>query len=323
MNRIDLHNASALALAIAGSLLGAISVRRGTEVRLEQVAPRSVAIQEVTLADGQRGVRDASGAIAPLRRYRRIASASLVADNVLWELCEPERLVAVTLRSKHSLHFGYRHRTRPGIDSPADLETILALHPDLLFINRFGDPRYSAELRARGIVVFDLGEMLGLESLLPSIAVIGKLVGAEQRAAALSSALLQRLSAVTADVPQSARPRGLYLSAYGKQLYGGGAATSYHDVLVYGGLIDVAGRRYRGWPALDPEQVLSMDPDVLVTKQGMAKDLCRAPGLELLRPCRGQGRIAELDSELADDPSLPILDLAESLRAQIHGRRRR
>jgi iron complex transport system substrate-binding protein len=163
--------------------------------------------------------------------------------------------------------------------------------------------------------------MHGLESLLPSIQVIGRLVDAGPRASALAERLMQRLLAVAADVPQSARPRGLYLAAYGTQLYGGGAGTSYHDVLVFGGLIDAAAERYRGWPALDAEQVLGMDPEVLVTKQGMAQQLCRAPGLALLRPCRGQGRIAELDPDLADVPSLPILDLAEALRAQIHGRR--
>jgi iron complex transport system substrate-binding protein len=288
---------------------------------VEQVAPRSLPLSEVKLASRARGVRDAAGTVAPLVRYERIASASLVADEVLWELCEPERLVAVTQQSKHSSHFGYRHRARAGIESPADLEPILALHPDLLLINRFGDPRYSAQLRARGIVVFDLGEMLGLESLLPTIRVLGKLVGADARADALAERLLDRLGAVASDVPQSARPRALFLSTYGKQLYGGGAGTSYHDVLAYAGLVDLAQGRYRGWPALDAEQILSMDPDVLVTKQGMAQNLCHAPGLELLRPCQGHGRIAELDADFADNPGLPILDLAESLREQIHGRR--
>ena len=43
------------------------------------------------------------------KRYARIASASLVADEVLWELIEPERLVGVTQQSKPVAHFGHRH----------------------------------------------------------------------------------------------------------------------------------------------------------------------------------------------------------------------
>ncbi len=321
MTRVDLHNGVAVLLALSASLLGAAGARREPQVRVEQIEPRAAKVAEVVLPGGGRGIRDASSAIAPLRRYRRIASASLVADSVLWELCAPERIVAVSRYSKDNPLLGYRYRGRAGIDSPADLEPILSLHPDLLLINHFGDPRYAARLRAQGVVVFDLGEMGGLDTLLPTIGVIGVLVGEPQRAAALATHFVQRLKAVASDVPRAARPRGLYLALYGKQLFGGARGTSYHDVLHYAGLIDAA-ERYHGWPALDAEQVLSLDPDVLVTRRGMAQSICNAPGLSQLRPCHGQGRIAELDPDLADDPGLPMLELAESLRAQIHGPRR-
>jgi iron complex transport system substrate-binding protein len=317
VTRVDELNAGALAAALVASVLGA-GPAGGTHVRVEQVAPRASAIAEARMPDGSRGVRDASGTVAPLRRYQRIASASLIADHVLWELCEPERLIAVSDRSKQSPTFAYRHAARAGISSPAELEPILALHPDLLLINHFGDPRYTARLRQRGIVVFDLGEMEGLGSLLPSIAVIGKLIGHEARARTLADRFAERMRAVAADVPGAQRPRGLYLSAYGKQLYGGALGTSYHDVLQAAGLIDVAAERYRGWPTFDAEQVLALDPDVLVTKQGMSATLCAFPGLGMLRACQGRARIVELDPELADDPGLPMLDAAQQLRAAVH-----
>ena len=238
---------------------------------------------------------------------------------MLWELIEPERLLGVTNQTKTSAHFGYRHAQRAGIDSPADLELILGLHPDLLFISHFGDPRYAAHLREHGIVVFDLGEMHGLSTLLPNMRVIGKLIGAEARADALARAFTHRLKAVASDVPESKRPRALYLSAYGKQLYGGALGTSYHDVITYAGAIDAAAPDYHGWPALGAEDVLRIDPEVIVTKRGMSRELCRFPGFELVRACQGKGRIVELDADLADDPGLPMLEAAESLHEQLHG----
>jgi iron complex transport system substrate-binding protein len=319
MTRLDAHNAVALIAALATSLLPAVPLRDRSAASVEQIAPRAEALTELALPGGARGIRDASSAIAPLRRYQRIASASLIADHVLWELCEPERVVAVTQGSKHDPRYGYRYQQRAGIESPADLEPILALHPDLLLVNHFADPRYAERLREHGIVVFDLGEMHGLSTLLPSIRVIGKLVGAEQRADELAQHFVQRLDAIARDVPTASRPRALYLAAYGKQLFGGAAGTSYHDVLTYAGLLDVAAPAYSGWPALDAEQVLSMDPEVVVTRKGMTQLLCNAPGLSRLRPCRGEGRFAELDPDLADDPGLPMLELAESLHAQVHG----
>jgi len=321
VTRLDAVNAGALCAALIASAFGAGPANGANRVRVEQVAPRSSAIAEVRMRDGSRGVRDASGTVAPLRTYRRIASASLIADHVLWELCEPERLVAISDRSKQSATFGYRHTGRAAISSPAELELILALNPDLLLINHFGDPRYTGRLRERGIVVFDLGEMHGVSSLLSSIEVIGKLLGRPERAQALARSFDERMRAVAADVPAARRPRGLYLSAYGKQLYGGSLGTSYHDVLEAAGVIDVAAERYRGWPTFDAEQVLALDPDVLITKQNMAGPLCAFPGLDQLRACRGRARVVELDAELADDPGLPMLDVAEQLRTAVHGPR--
>ena len=234
-------------------------------------------------------------------------------------LCEPERVVAVSTLSKASARLGYRHASHQGISSPAELEAILALKPDLLIINHFGDPRFAARLRAHGIVVFDLGEMHGLDTLLPNIRTIGALIGAEQRAGDLASTFERRMRAVAADVPSERRPGGLYVSAYGKQLYGGARGTSYHDVPEHAGLHDLAAARYEGWPALDPEQVLVLDPDVLVTKRGMARELCASPGLSALRACRGRARIVELEAELIDDPGLPMLDATEELHARVHG----
>jgi iron complex transport system substrate-binding protein len=318
--RLDLYNGVALVASMLASVLAAGGLHAPGQVRVEQVAPRARAIEAVVLPGGKRGIRDAAGEIAPLAQYRRIASASVIADHVLWELCEPERLIAVSQRTKESARFGYRHRERGAITSPADLELILALDPDLLFINHFGDPRYVARLREHGIAVFDLGEMRGVETLLPNIRVIGALLGVSERAEALAQAFERRLHAIAPGTAKGDRPRALYLSTYGKQLYGGAAHTSYDDVLRFAGLANVAAPLHRGWPALSPEQVLSLDPDVLVTKRAMGAELCGFPGLELLRPCRGQGRIVELDAELIDDPGLPILDAAEALHAQLGGR---
>jgi iron complex transport system substrate-binding protein len=319
MNRLDAWNLGALLAALVASVLGAGARDTAHSVRVEQVAPRSTPIAEVQLPGGGRGVRDASGTVAPLHAYQRIASASLIADHVLWELCAPERVVAVSDRTKASAAFAFRHTAQTGISSPAELEKIFALHPDLLFINHFGDPRYTARLRERGIVVFDLGEMEGLASLLPNIRVIGKLIGADTAARALADRFATRMRAVAADVPRARWPRGLYVSAYGKQLYGGTVGTSYHDVLTAAGVVDAAAERYRGWPTFDAEQVLALDPDVLITKHGMGKILCAFPGLGQLRACRGAARIVELDAELADDPGLPMLDVAEELRTAVHG----
>ena len=211
--KVDFYNGAALAAAVAASALAATGFTGSTEVRVEQVAPRAAAVQEVQLAGGGRAVRDASGVLVPLATYRRIASASVVADQVLFELCEPERLVAVTQQSHDNARLGYRHAGRAAIGSLSELESIFALAPDLLIVNHFGDPRYAARLREHGIAVFDLGEMHGVATLLPNIRVIGVLIGARERADRLARSFADRLARVAADIPEARRPRALFLRA--------------------------------------------------------------------------------------------------------------
>ncbi len=315
--RIGLLNGAAVLLAVVLSLSAA---GRGAEThtRVAQVAPTTQAIETLTMPDGSPALRDAGGEVVPLRRYARIASVSLIADHILTEVCEPERVVAVTGRSKRSSHFGHLHGGRAALESLENLESILALEPDLLITNRFGDPRFAARLRERGITLFDLGEMRGLETLIPNIHAVAALAGHPERGARLAERLQRRMRAIARHVPDDARPRGLYLSLYGKQLFGGTRGTSYHDIITHAGLRDAAAERYEGWPALDAEMILALDPEVLITKANMGAPICNHPGMQQLRFCQPGGRIVELDLELVDDPGPPILEMAEILHQAVH-----
>jgi iron complex transport system substrate-binding protein len=171
-----------------------------------------------------------------------------------------------------------------------------------------------ARLHDHGVLVFDLGPMRGVSTLLPNIRAIGLLLGAPERAARYADQLQERLRNVAWEQAGLVQPRALYLSIYGDKLFGAAAETSYHDVLAYAGLRDAAAMAgLRGWPELSAERVLGLDPDVLITRVGMAPLICRHPGLDQLRTCRGEGRVVELDGALLDDPGPALLEAAEAL----------
>jgi iron complex transport system substrate-binding protein len=181
-------------------------------------------------------------------------------------------------------------------------------------VNNLVDPGYVGQLREHGVRVFDLGHMRGLETLLPNIRAIGLLIGAPERADHYARHLKERMERVAAPRVGKPKPRGLYVSIYGDRMYGGAARTSYHDVLEYAGLRDVAAEAgLDGWPELTGERVLALDPDVLVTQGNMGAVLCRHAGLERLKPCRGEGKLVELPWQLLDDPGPSILDTTELL----------
>lgn len=304
--KLDLLNLAAVWLALGLAIVGGAPTQQDTPRTAPTLHNTLVPEQ---LANGVRALRDARGTLVPLRPYTRIASGTLVADRVLLELCEPERVVAFTRYAAHT-PLGYRYAGKPAIGARDDVEHVLTLAPELLIVSDLVDPNYVARLRERGVQVFDVGPMRGLASLLHAIRALGWLIGAPERAERYAQTLQERLSSLA---PGAKGPRTLYLARYADKLFAAGAHTSYHDVIEFAGLTDAAGA-LEGWPELTAERVLALDTEILLTRIGMSESLCRHPGLALIRPCQPGGRIVELDGALLDDPSPTMLDAAEALK---------
>lgn len=262
-------------------------------------------------------VRDATGSQIPVRPYVRIASTSTIADQVLLQLVEPKRLLAV---SRHTLRTYKSHvyDDKIGVERARDIEAIIELRPDIVFINNFVDRRHVERLKDAGLNVFDLGPMRGLETLVLNIRQLAAVLGLPQRGERLVRQLERELGQVAADVEESERLRGLYVGIHGDRLYGGAAGTSFHDVLVAAGLIDVAAEAgFEGWPAYSSEQLLSLDPPWIITNPRTEQTLCRHPGLDALTACR-TGQIRSIETDLLTDPGLRMVDAARAVHAQVY-----
>jgi iron complex transport system substrate-binding protein len=279
---------------------------------------RAVDDHEVVPPGSVTEVADASGHVTHIRPFARIVAASTLADRLLVELCEPDRVVAFTAFGAAHSPLGYQYAGKPLLKSGADVEKVLALKPDLLITNSFGTPAKMARLREAGIEVFDLGEAHGLDSLVEDARTVGKLVGHPERGERYAEAFTRRFERVAATIPANQRRTAIYLSIYGNQLFGGALGSSYHDILVHAGLIDAAAVRFGNWPKYSPEQIVELDPEVIVTKRGMKSVICERPSFERLRACVG-GTVVEVDSEIMDDPGPGMLDVAEAVFASVYG----
>jgi len=261
---------------------------------------------------------DLVGTPIPRRDYRRIISASTVSDAVLVEICEPDRVVAFGAYGEGRGARGFRYAGKPTIEHLEDLERVLAFRADLILVNGTADPRPVARLRGAGLVVFDLGETRGLSTLIPQIHAIAEMLGHPERGESFARAIVEQMTAVAADVPPSARKRGMYLSVYGDTILGGAKATSYADVLSAAGVLDAASA-YRNWPRYNAEQVLMMDPEVIVTNTGMRPRICGRPGLSMLSACKTPDHIVEVDGSLLGDPGPSMIDAARVIRTALYG----
>jgi len=262
---------------------------------------------------------DASGQRFEPRHYQRIASASPVADELLLELCSPDRIVAFTGYSQRGERNGFRYEGKGTIERITDVEAILALDPDLALVHSLIDPRHVERLREAGIPVFDLGAIEGVPSLWDDIDTLARLLGHPQRGKDLKARLRADLEAIARNVPLNERKRGLYATVVGNRVYGGTTGSSYHDVLTYAGLEDVAAGEYRQWPAYSPEQLLALDPPLIVTATGVGEQLCGLSALGRLQACAdGRAGIIEIEPELLSSGALGIVDAARAVHAEVY-----
>lgn len=267
---------------------------------------------------GATEVVDARGVPVPIARYRRIVSLSTISDHALLGLIEPERLVAVTeFTSRHPV--AWRFGDRPTVSSSGELETVLALRPDLVIVTLYADEAYLARLRENGVQVFDLGDMRGIETTRASIRALGALLDVRDRAAALLRSYDRELTALDSVVDDSELAPGIYLSVYGDTFFGATANTSYADTLRLGGVRDVAAERgFVDWPQYTAEQLLELDPPLIVTLEGMGAVIRNHAALSTLRACGPKGRIVEIDGAFNGDAGLGIVEAAHQLLTRVH-----
>lgn len=294
---------------------------------VQTAKPRGTSAATLHLAN-EGCVADASGTCVAVGSYRRIASCSAVADAILPDLIEVERVVSTTRFYFENNPLGFRWANRTHLDGPQQLEQLLALRPDLVLVSEgMRESHPLQRLRERGIPVFDLGPMLGQAMVERNMLALAKLFGATERGEQLAVDFRTRLARVAASIPPERQKHAVFVDLYDTQLYGGSVGSSYHDVLTHAGLIDIAATRHtaesslggqRAWPHYRPEDLLLLDPEVLVTTTGKTQPLCNLPGLDRLRAC-STGSVIEMPGALISDPGPGMLRAAEELHRRVYG----
>lgn len=325
---IDWLNATAALLALLLAMLAATLPSGAARASRRSEWSVIAKTQRVALDGGgggkgdapRYGLRDASGAMVVLRDFRRIASGSLVTDGILSALSEPDRVVAYSSHAHDpESPFRFRYAGKPALPFDLNVEKLLGLKLDLFVFNGVSQAAKLEQLRRSGITVFDLGEMRGLSTLLPNIRSIGELLGVPERAERFARTFERRMRSVGKDVPVERRRRAIYVGLHGDKLFGSGRGTSYDDVLTHAGLINAAAEHFDGWPRYTSEQMLMIDPEVIVTQTGMAAQLCDTFGLEKLKACGSDGQVVELPAALLVDPGVTMLEATEALHAALFG----
>jgi len=214
-------------------------------------------------------VEDDTGKTVRLeRRPQRIISLTSFTDDILVDLVDHRRLIGVT-------NFAEDPAIANVVDKIADIpnrltsnvEVILSLQPDLVFVANWSEADKVAQLRDAGVPVYLIATGLSVPVIQEKIRTIGLLVDAVGEAEAMIEQMDGRLAEVQRVVSSISEDRRLTVMDYATWGSAQGAGSSWDEVIRRAGLINAVGEFSAdewGQVPLSKEKVLELDPDLLI-----------------------------------------------------------
>jgi iron complex transport system substrate-binding protein len=212
-----------------------------------------------------------------------------------------------------------------------DVEKIASLKPDLVLMGKGVGPQmtqFAPKLEEKGMKTFFLISNAAKDQydIFTDIRTLGKIFGVDQRAAEVIENIQQRINNVTSKLAGvTKKPKVLQLAgppSWG--LYSAGGDTFIGWLITTAGGENIASK-YRGWPMLSYEDILSNNPDVIVITvmnvdpKKVIEEISQTPLTNTIA-WKG-GRVYVLTGEADDMISRPgprIADALEMLAQIIH-----
>ncbi|ETW93247.1 MAG: hypothetical protein ETSY1_40035 [Candidatus Entotheonella factor] len=194
---------------------------------------------------------------------QRIVSAILSGDHILAALVPPRHLAGVTYLVDDPSISNITGLIPPSVPRiAAEIETLLALQPDLVLVADYTRAETVRLLAAAHIPVVRFHQHASFRGVMDNIRTLGQVVGAVPQAEQIIDDMRRRIDAVVQRVRERKRPRVLYHAPGG---YTMGAETLIDEMIEQAGGINVARELQLTGPVkVQQEVMLSLAPDVII-----------------------------------------------------------
>jgi ABC-type Fe3+-hydroxamate transport system substrate-binding protein len=199
------------------------------------------------------------------------------------------------------------------------IESIVALHPDLVLVSMEGNLRDDFTRLTDLRIPIAVTNPRTLDGIFRSLTMLGQLAGTGDSASHLIAALRQRVdSIVRRNGTQPARTL-LFVSL--QPLIAAGARTFIDELVRQAGGVNLAAQTALTYPTLSREAVITFDPDVLLV---MSDVVASTDALTSLYPewsrltAVRSGRVYRLDADLVSRPGPRAVDGLHLLSTLFH-----
>jgi iron complex transport system substrate-binding protein len=198
----------------------------------------------------------------------RIISLTLATDEMLLGMVDPRRLFGVSVFAADPAISNVA-QSAAAIPRKLDVnvETILSLRPDLVFVADWSDAGPVRQLRDAGVPVYLITSGVTVSSIEQKITRLALLTSEEDKGRDMIAAMQARLADVQRRVSTIPREKRLRVIDYATWGSAQGRGSSWDEMLDRAGLIDgVASLAADAWGQvpLSREKLLQLDPDILV-----------------------------------------------------------
>ena len=255
------------------------------------------------------------------RPPRRIVSTYLAADEILTMLVPPDRVVGVSFFADDPAISSCAGVYPPSVPRlRTQVETILALEPDLVCVAGFSEPNALRLMIGAGLPVLRWSRFDTFPDILANIRLIGAAVGADARAGALAGTVEATLADLSVRLAGTPPVRVLY---YDPPSFTVGRDTLIDEILTRAGGTNVAaGAGIVGPGQLGIEAVFGLDPEAIVIPRYVGA----APPIETLRatplwrdvPAVRAGRVYEAPGAFMGDVSHHAVEALSGLARLLH-----
>jgi iron complex transport system substrate-binding protein len=199
-----------------------------------------------------------------------------------------------------------------------DLETIVGARPDLVLVTDVHLAEVVPALERQGLRTLVLSAT-SIEGVYLNLLLLGRLSAEPEKAEALVDQLRARVARVEKAVAGATPVRTFY--ELDSTLFTAGPGTFIDDVIQRAGGINIAGGASTDYPQLSAEQVVALDPEVVILADeaaGVTPEAVRARQGWAHVSAVVNGRIAVIDPDIASRPGPRIVDAIEAVARILH-----
>jgi iron complex transport system substrate-binding protein len=274
-----------------------------------------------------RELRDASGDLLTIpSKPQRIVSQTLATDEILFAICPPERIIALSRLAEDDNYSNVAEEARrvPGRTTQG-AEQILQLQPDLIFVASYSRAETVQLLKASGAPVFRFANFSSIADIKNNIRTVGHAIGNDTEAETVIRQMDESVAAIRARVPADRAP--VRVMSFGKSGYTDGSQTTFDDMARIAGAINVSAQKgTESFAKISAEKIIEWEPDYIVTGanhgdfDSVRRNLLADPIIATSKAGRA-GRIIVIDNRHFSTVSQYIVRGAEDLADALYGKR--